>query len=103
MTAVYQTDLPGLVRRGKVRDVYRSGEQMLIVATDRISAFDVVMNQPVPGKGVILTQMSRFWLATLPAARPHHLDYVISDTQCPPEYRPHIDQLRDRAMVVRRV
>ncbi|MEW6252222.1 MAG: phosphoribosylaminoimidazolesuccinocarboxamide synthase [Planctomycetota bacterium] len=102
-TAVYRTDLPELVKRGKVRDVYRLGGRMLIVATDRISAFDVVMNEPVPGKGAILTQMSRFWLATLPAAAPHHLEYVISDEQCPDEYLPYLEQLRGRAMVVKRV
>ena len=101
--AVYRTELPDRVRRGKVRDVYRAGGRMLIVATDRISAFDVVMNEPVPGKGVILTQMSRFWLQTLPAASPHHLEYVVSDDHCPDESRPFLDQLRGRAMLVKRL
>jgi phosphoribosylaminoimidazole-succinocarboxamide synthase len=102
-TAIAKTDLPHLVHRGKVRDLYRLGEQMMIVATDRISAFDVVMNEPVPGKGRLLTQMSRFWLDTLPACTPHHLEYVVSDQQVPAGFAPYVDQLRERAMVVKRV
>jgi len=100
---IQKTDLPELVNRGKVRDLYKLGGRMMIVATDRISAFDVVMNEPIPGKGVLLTQMSRFWLETLPACQPHHLDYVVSDEQCPVDYAPYVDQLRGRAMVVKRV
>jgi phosphoribosylaminoimidazole-succinocarboxamide synthase len=88
--------------RGKVRDIYKTGGRLMIVATDRISAFDVVMEQPIPGKGVLLTQMSRFWLETLPACTPHHLDYVVADEQVPPEYAPHVEQLRGRAMIVKR-
>ena len=101
--AVHRTDLPELVARGKVRDIYRVGGRLMIVATDRISAFDVVMNEPIPVKGVLLTQMSRFWLETLPACRPHHLEYVVSEDRCPEEYAPHVEQLCGRAMVVRRV
>jgi phosphoribosylaminoimidazole-succinocarboxamide synthase len=103
LTAVYRTDLPELVKRGKVRDIYNLGGRLLIVATDRISAFDVVMEQPVPGKGLLLTEMSRFWLQTVPACRPHHLEYVVSDDQVPDAYAPYLDQLRGRAMVVKRV
>jgi phosphoribosylaminoimidazole-succinocarboxamide synthase len=99
---VNKTELPGLAARGKVRDIYPLDGRLMIVATDRISAFDVVMDQPVPGKGVLLTQMSRFWLETLPACRPHHLDYVVTDRQCPPEYARWADQLSLRAMVVKR-
>lgn len=102
-TAVYRTELPGLLNRGKVRDVYELGDRLLIVASDRISAFDVVMDQPVPGNGVLLTQMSRFWLETLPACVPHHLEYVVSASAVPAELRPSIGLLRGRAMVVRRV
>jgi len=102
-TAIAKTDLPNLVHRGKVRDLYRLGAQMMIVATDRISAFDVVMNEPVPGKGMLLTQMSRFWLDTLPACTPHHLDYVVGDARVPAGLETYVDQLRDRAMVVKRV
>jgi phosphoribosylaminoimidazole-succinocarboxamide synthase len=100
--AVHKTTLAGLTARGKVRDLYDLGERLMIVATDRISAFDVVMDQPVPGKGVVLTQMSRFWLETLPAATPHHLDYVVGDDRVPPGYEESIEQLRGRAMVVRK-
>jgi len=103
LTVIHKTDLPELVNRGKVRDIYRVGGRLMIVATDRISAFDVVMDQPVPGKGVLLTQMSRFWLETLPACRPHHLDYVVSEEQVPADYAPYVEQLRGRAMVVKRV
>lgn len=101
--AVFQTDMPGLVARGKVRDIYDLHDRLLIVASDRISAFDVVMNEPVPGKGRVLTRMSEFWLAALPACRPHHLDYVVSAERCPAGYEPFRDQLIDRAMVVRKV
>ncbi len=100
--AIHKTDLPELANRGKVRDLYKVGGRLMIVATDRISAFDVVMDQPIPGKGVLLTQMSKFWLDNLPACQPHHLDYIVSDEQCPVEYAPYIEQLRGRAMVVKR-
>ncbi len=102
-SAVYRTELPGLISRGKVRDIYALGDRLLIVASDRISAFDVVMDQPVPGKGVLLTQMSRFWLETLPACVPHHLEYVVSERAEPPELRGWAETLRNRAMVVRKV
>jgi phosphoribosylaminoimidazole-succinocarboxamide synthase len=74
MTAVLESKLPlPLVRRGKVREVYRVDEaRLLLVASDRISAFDVVMREPVPDKGAVLTQISAFWFRTLRAARPHH-------------------------------
>ncbi len=76
---------------------------MMIVATDRISAFDVVMDQPVPGKGMLLTQMTRYWLETLPACKPHHLDYIVDDDRVPADYAPYVDQLRGRATIVHRV
>ncbi|MBU0640482.1 MAG: phosphoribosylaminoimidazolesuccinocarboxamide synthase [Planctomycetes bacterium] len=100
--AVYSTDLPGLLSRGKVRDIYDLGERLLIVASDRISAFDVVMDQPVPGKGVILTEMSRFWLERLASCTPHHLDYIVRADRVPAGYEAHAEQLRDRSMVVKR-
>jgi phosphoribosylaminoimidazole-succinocarboxamide synthase len=101
-TGVRSTDLPGLKTRGKVRDIYDLGEHLMIVATDRISAFDVVMDDAVPGKGVVLTQMSRFWLETLPACRPHHLEYVVEPGRAPRGYEAQAELLRDRAMVVRK-
>lgn len=100
--AVFQTDLPGLIARGKVRDIYDLGDRLMIVASDRISAFDVVMDQPVPGKGVVLTRMSEFWLAALPAASPHHLEYVADERRVPPGYEPHARMLAGRAMVCRK-
>lgn len=75
---VLRTELAGApVRRGKVRDVYDLGDHLIIVATDRISAFDVVMANGIPDKGRILTALSRFWFERLPSARPHHLVRVI--------------------------
>jgi phosphoribosylaminoimidazole-succinocarboxamide synthase len=99
---VHQTALPGLISRGKVRDIYDLGDRLMIVATDRISAFDVVMDQPIAGKGVVLTQMSKFWLETLSSCSPHHLDYVVGEERVPPGYEEHIEQLRGRAMVVKK-
>ncbi len=103
LQVVEQTSLPGLINRGKVRDIYRVGNRLMIVATDRISAFDVVMPCPIPGKGILLTQMSRFWMRTLPACRPHHLEFVVDDENVPEMYAGWTDQLRARAMVVKRV
>lgn len=83
--ALLQSDLPGLAppRRGKVRDVYDLGDQVLIVSTDRISAFDVVMANGVPDKGRLLNQTSAFWFEKLGDVCPHHLvsidDSVISE------------------------
>ena len=68
MNAIFETDLPGLelVGRGKVRDIYAAGdEHLLIVATDRLSAFDVVLPDPIPGKGAVLTGLSRFWFSRI--------------------------------------
>jgi hypothetical protein len=75
MTAtVITTDLPLKVfTKGKVRDVYDLGDELLMVASDRISAFDVVMPTPIPDKGKILTQMSIFWFEVLKGVIPHHL------------------------------
>lgn len=73
--AVVSTFLPGLrrVRQGKVRDVYEAGDHLLIVATDRLSAFDVVMAEGIPDKGKILNQLSAFWFERLEAVCPNHL------------------------------
>ena len=69
MSALLESHLPGVpVRRGKVRDVYDLGDKLLLVATDRISAFDWVMPTGIPDKGRILTQLSKFWFDTLPVA-----------------------------------
>lgn len=79
--AVVKTRLPlPLLHRGKVRDVYEApGDRLLLVATDRVSAFDVVMDEPVPGKGRVLTGMTAWWLATHFRDEPHHLLSVEAD------------------------
>ena len=71
---VLTTDLPGFPRhQGKVRDIYDLGDHLLLVASDRISAFDVVMNEPIPDKGRILTALSAFWFRHLADIVPNHL------------------------------
>src|SRR5688500_16123357 len=75
-TTLSQSNLPGLelLHRGKVRDVYAlPGNRLLIVATDRLSAFDVVLPDPIPGKGEMLTQISNFWFAKTATTFPNHL------------------------------
>jgi phosphoribosylaminoimidazole-succinocarboxamide synthase len=74
-TALWQTDLPGVPppRRGKVRDVYDLGDSLLIVASDRLSAYDFVLQPGIPGKGRVLTQLSTFWFERLADLVPHHL------------------------------
>lgn len=102
MSAVVETHGPGLLRRGKVRDVYElDAQRLLIVATDRISAYDVVMNEPVPGKGIILTQLSAFWLRRLPACEPHHMLELVAAQNAPAGFDPA--QVIERSMIVRRV
>lgn len=101
--ALYQTDLEGLklVNRGKVRDIYDLGEHLLIVATDRISAFDVIMPNPIPGKGEVLTKLSEFWFRQMADIVGNHL--VTTDVEkFPPACRPHRDVLRGRSMLVRK-
>ncbi len=99
---VRETHLPGLKRRqGKVRDVYDLGDELLLVATDRISAYDVVLPQPIPGKGVMLTRISRFWFDWLGDSVPHHLLGVVED-RAPAGLEPHLDQLRGRSMRCRK-
>ena len=98
---VLQTDFPGLKLRGrgKVRDIYELGDRLLIVATDRLSAFDVVLPTPIPDKGRVLTQLSMFWFEKLADIVPHH---VISAMEFPGELAPYRDSLDGRAMLVRR-
>jgi phosphoribosylaminoimidazole-succinocarboxamide synthase len=89
-----------LVKRGKVRDVYRAGDDRLVViASDRISAFDVVLSPGVPGKGVVLTQLSNFWFSTLADVVPHHL--VATELSGFPEPFASASALRGRASLVR--
>lgn len=95
------TDLK-LLRRGKVRDVYEvDSDRLLIVATDRISAFDSVSPTPIERKGEVLTALSRFWFAKLGHIVPHHL--ITTDIEEMPEtVRAHTDELRGRSMLVKR-
>ncbi len=100
-TVVWETNLAGvkLRGRGKVRDIYDLGERLLIVASDRLSAFDVVLPTPIPDKGKVLTQLSVFWFETLRDVVAHH---VLSTTEFPAELAPYEDQLRGRTMLVRK-
>jgi phosphoribosylaminoimidazole-succinocarboxamide synthase len=103
MPVVLQTQCPGLTlaRRGKVRDVYDLGEHLLIVATDRISAFDYVLGSGIPDKGRILTQLSAFWFGQVADLVPHHL--ISTDVaDFPASTRPYHDTLRGRSMLVRK-
>jgi len=90
-----------LLNRGKVRDIYDLGEHLLIVATDRISAFDVVMPNPISGKGIILTRISKFWFGMLESITPHHL--ISSEVKDFPQVcRPYEADLKDRSMLVKK-
>ena len=105
-TAIDRTELPlPLLGRGKVRDIYEAGEnRLLIVATDRISAFDVVLPQPIPWKGAVLTQITAWWLARLGDLTPHHLISADPDriAAALPELEPGREVWARRAMLVRR-
>ena len=98
---ISQTEFPGLklLGRGKVRDIYDLGDQLLIVATDRLSAFDVVLPTPIPDKGRVLTQLSLFWFDKLADVVPHH---VIEAKNFTGELAPYAGSLAGRAMLVRR-
>ena len=77
-----------LFNRGKVRDIYDLGDKLLLVASDRISAFDVILPTPIPGKGKILTQLSEFWFGRLDDLVPHHLITTNVD-EFPAACQPH--------------
>ena len=90
-----------LLARGKVRDNYAVGDdRILMVATDRLSAFDVVMGEPIPGKGALLTQMALFWFEKLKDVVPNHLT---GDDPLSVVATDEVDQVRDRAMLVKRL
>jgi len=97
------TDLPGIPRhaRGKVRDVYQVGEQLLIVATDRISAFDYILPTGIPDKGRVLTQLSIFWFDFLRDLTPTHF-LTARVAEYPEPLRHYRDQLEGRSMLVKR-
>jgi len=100
-TTIRETHFAGLtpVARGKVRDIYDLGDKLLIVATDRLSAFDVILPTPIPDKGRVLTQLSLFWFALLRDVIPNH---VVSATDFPTPFDAYQDELAGRSMVVRK-
>jgi phosphoribosylaminoimidazole-succinocarboxamide synthase len=104
MPALYESNLSSLplLGRGKVRDLYQVGsDHLLVVATDRLSAFDVVLPQPIPRKGEVLARLSRFWFARTSGLIPNHMteipvEAIVTDPKA-------LEELGDRAMVVRRL
>lgn len=104
-STMVESDLPDLERigRGKVRDVYAVGDnRLLIVATDRISAFDVILPTPIPRKGEVLTQLSLFWFDFLKDVVPNHLITADID-EYPDELKKYRDQIEGRSMLVRKL
>ena len=102
-SALMKTDLPGirLHGRGKVRDIYDLGERLLIIATDRLSAFDVVLPTPIPNKGKVLTQMSSFWFDHFKDSLRNHVVATKVDDY-PKELHRFRDQLEGRSMLVKK-
>src|SRR6476661_2632088 len=100
---VLQLDLPGIkkVKSGKVREIFDLGESFLFVASDRISAFDVVMPNGIPRKGEALTQLSYFWFAQTESFQPNHLLSPPGDP-LPANLRPFADKLERRSMIVKK-
>jgi len=102
-TPVSETNFENLnlVKRGKVRDIYDLGEHLLMVATDRISAFDVVMPDPIPDKGIILTQISLYWFEIMKSLVDHHVVSADVD-EFPADCLPYAETLRGRSMLVKK-
>jgi phosphoribosylaminoimidazole-succinocarboxamide synthase len=98
---IQETHFAGLTpaARGKVRDIYDLGDKLLIIATDRLSAFDVILPTPIPDKGRVLTQLSLFWFDLLKAVIPNH---VLSSTDFPAAFNAFREELSGRSMVVRK-
>lgn len=103
MSLVMQTDFPGLklMARGKVRDIYDLGDSLLLVTSDRISAFDVIMNEPIPDKGFVLTQISAFWFRQMEDIVKNHI-ISIDVADFPAECQPYADVLKGRSMLVKK-
>ncbi|MHC4940900.1 MAG: phosphoribosylaminoimidazolesuccinocarboxamide synthase [Planctomycetota bacterium] len=102
--AVLSTSLPRCehLASGKVREVYRAGDGLLIISTDRVSAFDVIMNQGIPGRGIVLTKLSQFWFDRFADLCPHHL--ISTDLDAMPEgVQDDAENLRGRTMYVHQV
>ena len=103
MTSLYKTSITSLplLGNGKVRDNYAVGDdKLLIVTTDRLSAFDVIMNEPIPGKGKVLNQMSDFWFEKLGQIVPNHLTGIAPESVVAAN---EIEQVRGRAVVAKRL
>ena len=100
---VLQLDLPGVkkLKSGKVREVFDLGDRLLFVATDRLSAFDVIMPNGIPRKGEVLTQISYFWFAQTESFQPNHLLSRANDP-LPKNLRPFASQLARRSMIVKK-
>src|SRR6202162_6225720 len=101
MRVVRETNFAGIspAARGKVRDIYDLGDKLLIVASDRLSAFDVVLPTGIPDKGRALTQLSIFWFDLLRDVIPNH---VLSASEFPTEFAAYREELTGRSMVVRK-
>jgi phosphoribosylaminoimidazole-succinocarboxamide synthase len=103
MPALYATSIESLplLSKGKVRDVYALGDdKLLMITTDRLSAFDVVMGQPIPEKGIVLNQMANFWFEKLADVIPNHLTGIDPRSVVPTN---EVDQVKDRAVVAKRL
>jgi len=103
LPTIFETELPGieLYSRGKVRDIYSAGDYLVIVASDRLSAFDYILPTPIEDKGKVLTQLTIFWLDLIREIVPNH--FVSADvSDYPQKFRPYRDQLEGRSMMVRR-
>ena len=102
-SALHQSSIKSLplLGRGKVRDMYAVGDdKLLIVASDRISAFDVILDDPIPGKGQVLTELTEFWLQKLAHILPNHSTGIKAEDVVAPD---EVDQVRGRAVVVKRL
>ena len=100
---VMETNFDGVTspKRGKVRDIYDLGDKLLIVVTDRISAFDVIMNEGIPGKGAVLNQISKFWFDKTKDIIPNHLISTDVDDY-PEEFHNYRHVLKGRSMLVKK-
>jgi len=102
MSIVTKTDLPlKAFKKGKVRDVYETNDKLLLIVTDRISAFDFVLHEPIPKKGICLTQISKFWFDYFKDTVPSHV--ISADvSEFPENLRNHEEQLKGRSMLVKK-
>lgn len=103
MQALYESSIKSLplISKGKVRDIYAIGDdQLLMITTDRLSAFDVVMGEPIPGKGIVLNQMANFWFDKLAHVIPNHLTGIAPETVVAAN---EVDQVKGRAIVTKRL